>query len=91
MCLIASHERFAFICDGCGKHPAIVFRQRRLQRRRWQIWQLGCEVNLTEKMFEIRDSLSLLEKQIAMRFANDVLVGPTFVPACTGDSQKLSN
>jgi hypothetical protein len=46
MCLTAGHERFAFICDGCGKHPAIVF----LQRRQWQIWQLGCEVNLTEKM-----------------------------------------
>ena len=91
MCLIAGHERFAFICDGGGKDPAIVFRQRRLQRRQWQIWQLGCEVNLTEKMFEIRDSLSLFEKQIAMRFANDVLVGPTFVPGCASDSQKLSN
>ncbi len=33
-------------------------------------------MNFTEKMFEIRDSLSLLEKQIAMRFANDLLVGP---------------
>ena len=71
MCLIASHERLAFICDGCGKYQAIVFRQRRLQRRQWQIWQLGCEMNLTEKMFEIRDSLWLLEKQIAMGFAND--------------------
>jgi hypothetical protein len=37
MCLIAGHERFAFICDGSGKDPAIVFRQRRLQRRQWQI------------------------------------------------------
>jgi hypothetical protein len=91
MCLIASHERLAFICDGCGKYQAIVFRQRCLQRRQWQIWQLGCEVNLTEKMFEIRDSLWLLEKQIAMGFANDVLVGPSFVPGCAGDSQKLSN
>jgi len=91
MCLIAGHERFAFICDGGGKYPAIVFRQRRLQRWQWQIWHLLCEVNFTEKMFEIRDSLSLLEKQIAMRFANDVRVGPTFVPGCAGDSQKLSN
>ena len=71
MGLIAGHERFAFICDGGGKYPAIVFRQRRFHRRKWHIWQLWCEVNFTEETFEIRHSLSLLEKQIAMRFAND--------------------
>jgi len=91
MGLIAGYERFAFICDGSGKCPPIVFRQRRLQRRKWHIWQLRCEVNFTKEVFEIRDSLWLLEKQIAMCFANDVFVGPTLVPGCARDSQELSN
>ena len=26
MCLIAGHERFAFICNGGGKYPAIILR-----------------------------------------------------------------
>jgi len=34
-------------------------------------------MNFSEEMFEISDSLSLFEKQIAMGFANHVLVGPT--------------
>jgi hypothetical protein len=41
-------------------------------------------VDFGEQAFEIRDSLSLLKKEITMRFANDVLVGPALVsPART--------
>jgi hypothetical protein len=44
-----------------------------------------------EQKFEIRESFSLLEKLIAMRFANDLLVGPTLVASCANNVQKSSN
>lgn len=48
-------------------------------------------MDFSEQTFEISDSLSLLEKKVTLRFANDVLVGPTLVSRSANDVQKLSN
>ena len=56
-----------------------------------EIWELQCALDFSKQTLEISDSLSLLEKEITMRFANDVLVGLAFVSGCASDVQKLSN
>jgi hypothetical protein len=38
---------------------------------KWQVWEFRRALEFCEQPFEISDSFSLLEKQIAMRFAND--------------------
>jgi hypothetical protein len=90
MCLIAANQRIAFKCNRGGKNPAVVLWQWRLEPVEWQVWEFRRAVDFSEQAFEISDSFSLLEKEITMRFANDVLVRPTFVSRCASDVQKLS-
>jgi hypothetical protein len=54
----------------------------------WQVWEFRRAVDFSEQTFEISDSFSLLEKEITMRFANDVLVRPTFVSRSASDVQS---
>jgi hypothetical protein len=90
MCVITGHECIAFQSDCGGENPAVIFWQWRLESVEWQVWKFRCTVDFSQQTFEISDSLSLLEKEIAMRFANDVLVGPRLVSRCANDVQKLN-
>jgi len=58
---------------------------------KWQVWEFRRALDFSDQPFEVSDLFSLLQKQITMRFANDMFVGPTFVSRSASDVQKLSN